>query len=671
MSAIRALAQDLAARSDLQLRNLLEARPDLILPPVPDFAALAARASTRISVQRALENLTEPQLRVLEAVHLSCTTDSGLSTTAAWLRRVIQGATIKALDSLLAELHALALLRVAEPPEGAAAGDRGRRFYEPARTLHEALGPYPAGLGRSVPELARLYPEYAKLLPGALVQFGLDGVGVAQEATPMGAAHALHQVVSTAELWQRIMLAAPDRTAEMLSRLNASPVGSALASDRTPAAPALQWLLDRGLLVRIDASHVELPRPVGKAARGHVIVPELRLTPPAVISASVRVGIRDNAAHGSIAETLRLITELVNIVGGSPVTTLRTGGVGVRELRRLAEGLRVDTGQLSWLLELAAISGVIALNVDTSRWAASVPDNWSAATREDQWLRLVTAWLEAERAPSLVGTRVPSGTTVNTLAAEVNRPDAPQVRRRMLRAALAMTRETNDGAASPALEPVSLIERLTWHQPRLGRRFARLVPGMTVEAAQLGLLGSGALTELGALIAEEQYDDAAANLRDTLPEPLSHFMLQADLTAVAPGYLEPSVARELALLSTPEGQGPATMYRFSAASIRNALDEGQDAASILAFLSHHSATELPQPLRYLVEDTAARYGHVTVGQAFSFVKSDDDAALGALMTDNRAAGLGLAMLSPTVVVSQATPTELAAALRDLGYAPAL
>ena len=54
MSLIRALSKELQARSDDSLRALFSARPDLISPPVPDFAALAARASSRVSVQRVL-----------------------------------------------------------------------------------------------------------------------------------------------------------------------------------------------------------------------------------------------------------------------------------------------------------------------------------------------------------------------------------------------------------------------------------------------------------------------------------------------------------------------------------------------------------------------------------------------------------------------------------------
>ena len=116
-------------------------------------------------------------------------------------------------------------------------------------------------------------------------------------------------------------------------------------------------------------------------------------------------------------------------------------------------------------------------------------------------------------------------------------------------------------------------------------------------------------------------------LGEHLPAALNHVLLQADLTAVAPGYLSPELSEKLLLMADAEGQGPATIYRFSTASVRRALEAGQDAASLLAFLREHSATAVPQPLEYLVEDTASRHGRLRVGMAASFVQSDDETAV--------------------------------------------
>lgn len=678
MSAIRALAEDLAARSDDQLRELLAARPDLVLPPVPDFQALAARASTRISVQRVLEKLTSPELQVLEAVDLTTNENSHLSTTASWLKSAIAGSTIKALDGILNHLHALALLRRANPHPGAPKADAGRRFYLPVSVLGEALGAYPAGLGRPYSTLAVQQPEFGQRLVGIVEGLRQSGIPMERADTPATAAHSLHHLVSDPAGWSMLMADAPQQTLELLRRFKYSPVGTipkkaalGRAVLDNPSPTPVEWLVARGLLVPLDALHVELPRPVGQASRGHVIVSDFKLSPPVPATRRVSNNVRDNAAFGAVAETLRLVTELLTLAASTPVSTLRSGGVGVREVRRVSEALRIDMPSTAWLLELAALAGLLSLDVATSRWCVT-EETWLTLDRHEQWKQLVTAWLEADRAPSLVGSPLPGGGSVNALAAEASRPDAPLVRKRSLEMLAAMLEEDAEEEGSVgALDAEALVSALTWHQPRLQRRFARLVPGILKEAAQLGLLGSGALTGLGSAVAAGDWDTALERLRKALPEPLNSFLLQADLTAVAPGYLEPGVARRLASIAVAEGQGPATIYRFSADSVRRALDDGQSAADILDFLRRHSATEVPQPLRYLVEDTAARYGRLRVGAMASYLRSDDEDGLTGLMADPGTAALGLVRLSPTVIGSVASPQELSHTLRELGYTPAL
>ena len=61
-------------------------------------------------------------------------------------------------------------------------------------------------------------------------------------------------------------------------------------------------------------------------------------------------------------------------------------------------------------------------------------------------------------------------------------------------------------------------------------------------------------------------------------------LLQADLTAVAPGPLEPDLARRLQVAADVESRGGATVYRFTAQSVRRALDLGWTAAELHAFV---------------------------------------------------------------------------------------
>ncbi|MFJ7019849.1 helicase-associated domain-containing protein [Streptomyces sp. NPDC101117] len=163
---------------------------------------------------------------------------------------------------------------------------------------------------------------------------------------------------------------------------------------------------------------------------------------------------------------------------------------------------------------------------------------------------------------------------------------------------------------------------------------------------------------------------AARLLAPLLPEPLDHVLLQADLTAVAPGPLRRPLADTLGVLADVESKGGATVYRFTPGSVRRALDAGRSASDLHAFLAQHSRTPVPQPLAYLIDDVARRHGQLRVGAASAYVRCDDDALLNEILADKRAAGLRLRRLAPTVLAAQSDPATLLEGLRAMGFAPA-
>lgn len=163
---------------------------------------------------------------------------------------------------------------------------------------------------------------------------------------------------------------------------------------------------------------------------------------------------------------------------------------------------------------------------------------------------------------------------------------------------------------------------------------------------------------------------AARLLAPLLPQPLDHVLLQADLTAVAPGPLERPLAATLGVLAEVESKGGATVYRFTPASVRRALDAGRAASDLHAFLAEHSRTPVPQPLAYLIDDVARKHGRLRVGAASAYVRCDDDTLLAEILADRRSAGLRLRRLAPTVLAAQAAPDALLEGLRAMGYAPA-
>ncbi|MEE2523199.1 helicase-associated domain-containing protein [Pseudarthrobacter sp. J75] len=702
MSLIRALSKDLEARSDDSLRALLSARPDLMSPGVPDFAALAARASGRVSVQRALERLNRPQMQVLETLHLCTNTDTGHSASAPTLKKFIAGSSLATIERFLSSLEDLALVHRSAPPHGTPAGGR-HHFYLPVACLKDVLGIYPAGLGRSYTELVRLQPAFSQRVVQLVAELRQSGSDVPPAATPMEAALALQHWTATPDALHAILADAPERTTALLAKFGNWAMGAVPQAQRKVSVlnqgsdvGPVDWLLARGLLVPLDAAHVELPHSVGLALRGGVIINDFSLEPPTPRLGRTSALRRRNAALGAIGETLRLVTELLFIVRSQPLATLRSGGVGVRELKRLADALRVEQQQAAILTELAALAGLLRLDVDSSAWVQPPDLEWLSLPRQEQWLWLVSAWLGSDRVPSLVGQPVPGGKTgpggsagqVNALSAEAQRPDAPLVRKRILEILAELTRDAITGVPDPSgnahgasgnaadvdapvLDAAAVLERAEWTQPRMSRRFSSLVQGVLTEAELLGLMGSGALSQLGSAIADDAPDAALDLLGEHLPAALNHVLLQADLTAVAPGYLTPEVSAGLLQMADAEGQGPATIYRFSVASIRRALDAGLDAQAILAFLTEHSATPVPQPLDYLVQDTATRYGRLRVGGAASFIQSEDEATILEILQNPRLSALGLVQLAPTVLVSAAAPRDTAEALRGAGLSPAV
>jgi hypothetical protein len=193
--------------------------------------------------------------------------------------------------------------------------------------------------------------------------------------------------------------------------------------------------------------------------------------------------------------------------------------------------------------------------------------------------------------------------------------------------------------------------------------------------------GLGALSGPGAELARIAAEGRALTPADTetlaqaihplLPDPVDHVLLQADLTAVAPGPLVADLDRLMSMSADVESRGGATVFRFSAASVRRALDLGWSSSDLLRELGSASRTPVPQPLTYLVEDVARRHGTIRVGGASAYLRAEDPSTLDELMADKRNASLRLRRLAPTVVAAQAEPAAVLSQLREHGLAPAL
>ncbi|HUK67988.1 MAG TPA: helicase-associated domain-containing protein [Streptosporangiaceae bacterium] len=374
----------------------------------------------------------------------------------------------------------------------------------------------------------------------------------------------------------------------------------------------------------------------------------------------------DAAAAAAALNALRCIEDLLNRWADAPPPVLRSGGLGIRELRKAAASVRVDLATAALLTEVARAAGLLAASGWTDgEWLPShVFDAWRESADAERWATIVGAWQATTRVPGLVGARDEAGRLLNALGNGLDRMDAPRVRALVLR-------ELATAAPGTSVSTDAMLRRLTWLSPRRPAALqAMLAETALREAAVLGLTGRGALAAPGRAAASGGLAEATAVLAMILPEPVGHVLLQADMTAVAPGPLTAELARELSLAAEVESTGGATVYRFSAGSVRRAMDAGRSGDDLLALLAERSRTPIPQPLRYLIEDAARRHGRIRVGAASAYIRCDDPAIVAEIAADRRAAGLRLRPLAPTVLVSSSRRGEVLAVLRRLGYAPA-
>lgn len=418
--------------------------------------------------------------------------------------------------------------------------------------------------------------------------------------------------------------------------------------------------LQPGLLV--------VPGEVGLALRAGRTTTHPVDEPPAIAAEARSPRLAQGAAIGAATDLVRRTETLLDWWGMRPAAALRTTGLGVRELKATALHLQVSDAVAALLVEVAAEAGLLGTRADADGNPVWVPteefDHWRELPTAEKWSALARAWLSSPRLPSLVGERGPDQKPWNALTPELSASGMSEAKAMAL-AALAELPECHGLAAGTGLP--TLVAHLAWQRPRRPRTRPDLVAWAVAEAAVIGISGADVLAPYGRVLLEG--GDPAPALAALLPPPVDHVLIQADLTAVAPGPLVPDLARQLHQVADIESHGAATVYRFTADSVRRGLDAGWTAAELHAFLLSASRTPVPQPLTYLIDDVVRSFGRLRVGVASSFIRSEDEAALAGLLGHPRAASLGLQRIAPTVLVSDLTIDVLLPRLRDLGAAP--
>ena len=373
------------------------------------------------------------------------------------------------------------------------------------------------------------------------------------------------------------------------------------------------------------------------------------------------------ATAADLAGRMLVAVEALVLQAAEGISVRRAGGVGVREMARLAKIVDLTDRDVGRLIELMAQAELVSVG-DGRLKPTELSSMWSDLSRARRWLVLVRAWIASPRflswALSLDANRQ------RRPALDDSEPDAIAVAGR--RVVLETIASLDDGEA---YDDGQLAEAVVWQSPNLwgpGEPPPELLVSWTLDEAELiGLTALQAPTPVLVALMSGRHDEADELAAASLGSDQSQLVLQSDLSAVALGPLHPGVASRLADLADRVSGLSVPTYRFTEGSIRRAFDKGWRTETIDAFLAAHALSGVPQPLSYLIADVERRYGSVRVLSARSVVVTEDEAVAVEIASTRRAGKLGLRLIAPTVLIGPVEPLEMIEQLRAEGLFPVL
>jgi hypothetical protein len=466
---------------------------------------------------------------------------------------------------------------------------------------------------------------------------------------------------SMAKLNLKKLSDAPPSAKKILDAMAWGPPRGTVADIKKPGA-GVQWCLEEGFLIPYSQTIVVMPREVAIALRGGKVHKEQRVNAPEAsyaFTSNDRKNI-NSAAIANITTFIRWVEEVLNFWAQDPPTALRSGGLGVRDLKALALHIGVDESCAAFVAELCYISALLTIDPDDRILPTTNFDIWLTQRPSAKWLTLTSAWLSTSRVSGLVGNE--DSKNVAPLGPELDRVNAASVRSLVL----SLLKDHREGAITPD----SMVAIASWHRP--SKRIGGIHPSHILftlrEAEWLGLTGQGVISDYGLALLDQR---SLEQIDIDLPKDVDHILIQSDNTAIAPGPLAQEIAQEMALLADIESRGGATVFRFTDSTIRRALDHGKTGEEITKFLKLTSKTSMPQPLEYLIADVAKKHGKLRVGSTTSFIRCEDQSVIVAILSDKKLEGMGFRRIASEVLISDLEVDDAVNVLRNAGYLPAL
>ncbi len=424
---------------------------------------------------------------------------------------------------------------------------------------------------------------------------------------------------------------------------------------RTPATSPLQVLEDHGLVrLGVYGSEVHVWTDVEVALRGRLF--ETWPQPPALEPVPL------DPTVPALPPIVATFDRLLALWAATPAEGLASGGIGVRAVKAAAKTLGVASTTVATLAAMAVqlgLLGTVTLVPAARRGRGWTPakDGWAPTPLRAEWQQLhpalrwshlVHAWRDARLLDESDG-------LPNRVVASDELSSVAEARRRVLDVLVELPEDTGVDAATLARH---LSLRHPFHVDD------EVAPGIIAVLRLLGLVaeqGPVGLTPLG-----RQVLTAPASVAEVLGAGADSFIVQPDLTIIAPPDLEAGLLARLDDYAICESAAGARIYRLDEARLALALDAGASAETIVAFLADHSSVELPATVERLVGDVARRHGTLRAGAATSYLVSEDPALLGRAVAVRPAK---LRALAPTVAVSTLASDKLVEVLRGKGLMP--
>ena len=689
------LAEWLETRTNQQLKVIVQARADTAIPEPRDLQTLAHRLLLPASLARALEQRNALELAVVEA----------LLTAGAHTRPVSQDQLLAALaGSQLENAHhtsdifddagdtgddrnASALAQALQqlqahaivlnyPPEKtpAAKSTQAAQYWLPAR-IQNLLSHRDRLLQQqsvSAETIAHLPDQHHEIL--RRIHAG-GGLGTTKYADSTDPDHPITQMISAGVLYHVAdsTVALPVSVARILSDLPSTDV-HLLPSARIAG---LLWHNNDEVLGRYQ--------------------PDARYT--AATSSSSTAA--EQAATAAGLEACREVSNLLDYLGERPAPMLKNGGLGQRSTKTIAQRLGLSVRDIARTVAIAAAAGLIGTGEPKPLPAEGEgnylaptrrADDWQEADLSTRWSMLLRGWIDSP----WPWWQIDDATEPHQrlLHAEFSHHRLAAYRRLALHAYAR-------SSAQAAITDAEFWQDLLFLHPKLVTASTQsLFAPLVREAEWLGAINNGVLSSPAvALLVDEAsprtehttrsvgsstasaepdsnnagatFHDAAdpviAATRALCPEPVSEFIVQADLTIMCPGPLEPAVRTELELLADVESSGLASLYRVDESSLRRSLDAGRSGAQIIEFLREHSLTPVPDAMLSVIRDLARHHGGLRGGPAVSYVRCEDPATLDVLEHSAAAAEIAIHRVAPTVVISQRPLAFVVQKLAQYGF----